>query len=152
MAMNHFTPGTPVEIVETEYAVMVQRYDIWKDSAGPGRHRGGIGCVREYRLLVDCILTVRSSNHRHGAWGLNGGEGPPLSRTIINPGTAQAEEMDCMETRMVPAGTVLRMEQAGGGGYGNPRERPQEMIQRDIDDGYVSAEAAAEQYRRVALP
>jgi len=57
-----------------------------------------------------------------------------------------------METRMVPAGTVLRMEQAGGGGYGNPRERPQEMIQRDIDDGYVSAEAAAEQYRRVALP
>jgi N-methylhydantoinase B len=152
MAMNHFTPGTPVEIVETEYAVMVQRYDVWKDSAGPGRHRGGIGCVREYRLLVDCILTVRSSNHRHGAWGLNGGEGPPLSRTIINPGTAQAEEMDCMETRMVPAGTVLRMEQAGGGGYGNPRERPQEMIQRDIDDGYVSAEAAAEQYRRVALP
>jgi N-methylhydantoinase B len=152
MAMNHFTPGTPVEIVETEYPVMVQRYNVWKDSAGPGRHRGGIGCVREYRLLVDCILTVRSSNHRHGAWGLNGGEGPPLSRTIINPGTAQAEEMDCMETRMVPAGTVLRMEQAGGGGYGNPRERPQEMIRRDIDDGYVSAEAAAEQYRRVALP
>jgi N-methylhydantoinase B/oxoprolinase/acetone carboxylase alpha subunit len=41
--MNHFTPGSPVEIVETEYPVMVQRYDIWRDSAGPGRSRGGIG-------------------------------------------------------------------------------------------------------------
>ena len=64
--MNHFTPGTPVEIVETEYPVMVQRYDIWRDSAGPGRSRGGIGLVREYRLLVDCILTVRTSKSPDG--------------------------------------------------------------------------------------
>ena len=66
MPMNHFTPGTPVEIVETEYPVMVQRYDIWRDSAGAGRCRGGIGHVREYRLLVDCILTARTSSHRQG--------------------------------------------------------------------------------------
>ena len=128
MPMNHFTPGTPVEIIETEYPVMVRRYDIWKDSAGPGRQRGGIGNVREYQVLVDCILTARTSNHRQGAWGLNGGEGPPLSRTVINPDTPQAEEMDCMETRMVPAGTVLRLEQTGGGGYGDPRERPRELV------------------------
>ena len=70
--MNHFTPGTTVEIVETEYPVMVQHYDIWRDSAGPGHSRGGIGLVRQYRLLVDCILTARTSNYRQGAWGLNG--------------------------------------------------------------------------------
>jgi len=74
--MNHFTPGTTVEIVETEYPVMVQHYDIWRDSAGPGHSRGGIGLVRQYRLLVDCILTARTSNYRQGAWGLNGGVGP----------------------------------------------------------------------------
>ena len=97
---------------------MVQRYDIWRDSAGAGRQRGGIGHVREYRLLVDCILTARTSNHRQGASGLNGGKRPPLSRTVINPDTPQAEEMDCMETRIVPAGTVVRLEQTGGAGYG----------------------------------
>ena len=146
MPMNHFTPSTPVEIIETEYPVRVRRYDIWRDSAGPGRQRGGIGNVREYQLLVDCILTARTSNHRQGAWGLNGGERPPLSRTIINPGTEQAQEMDCMETRMVPAGTVVCLEQTGGGGYGDPMARPRELVQQDIEDGYVSPEMAATQY------
>ena len=28
--------------------------------------------------------------------------------------------MDCMETRLVPAGTVVRLEQTGGGDYGDP--------------------------------
>jgi N-methylhydantoinase B len=147
LAMNHFTPGTPVEIIETEYPVMVRRYDIWRDSAGAGRHRGGVGNVREYQLLVDVILTARTSNHRQGAWGLNGGEPPALSRAVINPDTPQAEEMDCMETRMVAAGTVVRLAQAGGAGYGEPRERPQELVQQDIDDGYVSPEAAALTYK-----
>jgi N-methylhydantoinase B len=50
-AMNHITPGAPVEIVETEYPVRVRRYDIWSDSAGPGQHRGGVGYVREYEVL-----------------------------------------------------------------------------------------------------
>jgi N-methylhydantoinase B len=146
LPMNHFTPGTPVEIIETEYPIMVRRYDIWRDSAGAGRYRGGIGNVREYQLLVDCILTARTSNHRRGAWGLNGGEGPPLSRTLINPDTPQAEELDCLETRLAPAGTVLRLEQTGGGGYGNPLERERELVRKDIEDGYLSEEAAALRY------
>jgi N-methylhydantoinase B/oxoprolinase/acetone carboxylase alpha subunit len=65
LAMNHFTPGTPVEIIETEYPVMVRRYDIWRDP----RERVVIAAgwvMREYQLLVDCILTARTSNHRQG--------------------------------------------------------------------------------------
>ena len=62
--MNHFTPGLPVEILETEYPVTVRRYDMWRDSAGAGRHRGGVGYVREIELLEDCVLTLRSSGHR----------------------------------------------------------------------------------------
>jgi N-methylhydantoinase B len=93
-------------------------------------------------------LTARTSSHRQGAWGLHGGERPPLSRTVINPDTPQAEEMDCMETRLVPAGTVLCLEQTGGGGYGEASERPKELVQEDIENGYVSAEAAVTQYKR----
>ena len=86
-----------------------------------------------------------------------GGHGAPLPatrtsariepRAIINPDTPQAEEMDCMETRVLPAGTVVRLEQTGGGGYGNPFERPKELVVKDIDDGYVSPQAAAAQYK-----
>ena len=53
-----------------------------------------------------------------------------------------------METRLVPAGTVLRLEQTGGGGYGEPGERPEELVREDIENGYVSPEAAAAQYGR----
>ena len=53
-----------------------------------------------------------------------------------------------METRLVPAGTVLRLEQTGGGGYGEPSERPEELVQDDIENGYVSPEAAAAHYGR----
>ncbi len=66
---------------------------------------------------------------------------------MINPDTAGAEEMDCMETRMVPAGTVVRLEQTGGGGYGDPAERPKELVIQDVEDGYVSPEAAATHYK-----
>ena len=53
-----------------------------------------------------------------------------------------------METRMVPAGTVLRLEQTGGGGYGHASERPRELVMEDIDNGYVSTQAAADIYRQ----
>jgi N-methylhydantoinase B len=66
---------------------------------------------------------------------------------VINPDTPQAEEMDCMETRMLPAGTVVRLEQAGGAGYGDPLERSRELVRKDIEDGYLSPEAAAAQYK-----
>ena len=67
------------------------------------------------------------------------------SRTVINPETGQAEEMHCMETRMAPAGTVIRLEQTGGG-YGDPFTRPRELVLRDVEDGYVSPEMAFKQY------
>ena len=146
LPMNHFAPGTPVEVVETEYPVMVQRFDLWRDSAGAGQQRGGTGMVREYRFLTDCILTARTSNHRHAAWGLFGGGSPPPSSTTIRHQDGTVEEMDVMETRHVGAGVTVALAQSGGGGYGDPKSRSVELVRRDVDDGYVSREAAAENY------
>jgi len=144
--MNHFSPGTPIEIVETEYPVAVRRYEIWPDSAGAGRWRGGIGFVREYEFLTDCTMTVRSANHRHAAWGLFGGGGPKASRTTIQPPGEAAVETDILETRPVKAGSCLAMYQSGGGGYGDPKERPKELVRADVENGYVSRRAAKEIY------
>ena len=58
LPMNHFAPGTPIEVVETEYPAMVTRYDVWTDSAGAGQQRGGIGYVREY-----CAQTLLFPSH-----------------------------------------------------------------------------------------
>ena len=146
LPMNHFAPGTPIEIVETEYPVSVRRYDIWQDSAGAGRWRGGTGFVREYEFLTDCMLTVRSANHRQSSWGLAGGGRPATSRaTIQNPG-GEAEELDILDTRPLKAGTRLAIYRSGGGGYGNPKERPENLVRQDVADGYVSPEHAKQVY------
>ena len=146
LPMNHFTPGTPVEILETEYPVRVRRFNTWTDSGGAGLNRGGIGAVREYELLEDCILTARTANHKEGTWGLAGGMSPPLSRTTIAMPGGETEDLDVLETRQAGKGTVLALWQTGGGGYGDPRTRAPEFVLRDVADGYVSREAAAAHY------
>ena len=50
--------------------------------------------------------------------------------------------MDVLETRRMTAGTSIRLCQSGGGGYGDPLERDPELVLADIDDGYVTREAA----------
>jgi N-methylhydantoinase B len=144
--MNHFTAGSPVEVMESEYPVLVRRYDIWTDSAGAGRTRGGIGYVRELEVQEDCLLTLRSSGHRSAAWGLAGGEGPAVSRTTVNPGTTDEHRLAAIDTRELKAGDVLRIERSGGAGCGPARERDAEVVRRDVEDGYVSVAAARGRY------
>ncbi len=146
--MSHFTPSTPVEILEMEYPVRVRRFDIRPDSAGAGRHRGGIGYVREYEVLEDCTLTVRSSNHRNPAWGVHDGQGPAPSRVTLNPDGPSPETLGPIVTRQLKKGEVLRFEQSGGGGFGAPAERAEEKVIDDVRNGYVSVEAAWTIYGR----
>jgi len=146
MAMNHFTPGAPVEIFESEYPLRVRAFELVCDSAGPGRYRGGVGYAREFEVLEDSVLTVRSSNHIFAAPGHSGGMSPRPSRVILNPDRSDREELSAIETRRLKAGDVIRFERSGGAGYGPPRERAPEAVREDVRNGYVSREAAAEVY------
>ena len=146
MVMNHFTPGTPVEIFESEYPLRVRAYEIVQDSAGAGKFRGGIGYAREFEVLEDSVLTVRSSNHAIAAPGYGGGLSPPPSRVVLNPDRDDRVEIDILETRHLTAGDVIRFERSGGAGYGPPRERAPELVRDDVRNGYVSPKVAAEVY------
>ena len=146
LPINHFTPSTPVEVLETEYPVRVSCFDIWCDSAGPGEQRGGTGFIRQYEFLSDCVATVRTSNHTYGAWGLKGGKSPKHSRAILDPGTPDEEELGPLVTCHLKAGQVLRLQQSGGGGYGDPYQRAKEKVAQDEADGYISSGAAREEY------
>ena len=145
--INHFTAGSPIEIVESEYPVIVQRYEMWPDSAGAGRQRGGVGYIREFEVLADCTLTLRSAGHKHAAWGLDGGHGPATSRTLINPGRPSEMRIGPIATTRLSAGDVLRIARSGGGGYGAPRERDPQAVLDDVLDGYVTQSTARDVYR-----
>ena len=46
----------------------------------------------------------------------------------------------------VPKGTVYHQFAGGGGGYGDPRKRPAEVVASEVRNGIVSAAAAREIY------
>jgi N-methylhydantoinase B len=50
------------------------------------------------------------------------------------------------ENRPLQAGDRVRMSTGGGGGYGDPRERPLESVARDVIRGLVSRESARNDY------
>ena len=146
------TPGTPVEVLESEYPTRVRCYDIRRDSAGAGTFRGGVGYIREYEMLADCILTSRTANQKYTAWGLAGGGRPAASAATLNPGAPGSESLPPIFTRSLTAGAVLRLEQSGGGGYGPPKERDPQAVIDDVRNGYVSIEAAAKDYGIIIDP
>jgi N-methylhydantoinase B len=146
MAMNHFTPGAPVEIFESEYPIRIRAFELVRDSAGAGQFRGGLGYAREFEVLEDSTLTVRSSNHHFTSQGLMGGAAGKPSRVILNPHRPDAEELGPLETRFLKAGDVIRFERAGGAGYGPVSQRDADLVREDVRNGYVSFDAAQAKY------
>jgi N-methylhydantoinase B len=143
LAATLFAPGAPVEIFESEYPLRIRAFELICDSAGAGRYRGGVGYAREFEVLEDAVLTVRSSpNHKFTAQGFAGGGAPAAPRVILNPYRADRSELGPLETRALRAGDIIRFERGGGAGYGDPRARDPEAIRADIRNGYVSARAA----------
>lgn len=153
MAMNHVTPSTSLEILESEYPMRVTRFEPLVDSAGAGEFRGGVGYIREYELLGDAKLSIRMSQFRFGGWGVHGGKGPrrPAS-AVLNEGSDAEEFLPPLQTRDLTAGTRFAVKTSGGGGYGDPFKRDPARVLADVEDGYVSIEMAAEDYGVIIDP
>ncbi|HEX9880499.1 MAG TPA: hydantoinase B/oxoprolinase family protein [Candidatus Binatia bacterium] len=143
----NFTPNTPIEILETEFPVRVCKHEWMTDSAGAGRYRGGLGNRKEYEVLGDAVLTLRLGHQfKFSGWGVLGGKPPPTVRAYLNPDTDRGRPLRPLETVNLNAGDRFRVEMPGGGGYGDPLLREPEKVLQDVQDGYVSLEAAEHVY------
>jgi N-methylhydantoinase B len=111
------TLNTPVEALEVAYPLRVAEYSLRRDSGGDGMHRGGDGLVRALTVEADATVSLLTERRRHAPWGLAGGEGGARGRNYIDGETVPAKV-----TREVDAGTTVRVETPGGGGYGDPDE------------------------------
>ena len=146
------TSNLPVEAMEMEFPLRIERYELVTDSGGPGKYRGGMGILRDMRLLADNAgVSLRSSRQKFPAPGMAGGRPGALGTFIRNPGTASETRLG-MTTSGTPFanGDVLRVVSPGGGGYGDPRERDPAAVKRDLAEGKISAAAAREIYGRDA--
>ena len=64
----------PIEIIESEFATRLKRFELIADSGGAGKFRGGLGFVREYEVLDnDARFSLRSTKHDIAPKGIDGG-------------------------------------------------------------------------------
>jgi 5-oxoprolinase (ATP-hydrolysing) len=147
--------NVPVEMFETRTALLVERKELIPDSGGPGRHRGGLGQRMVLRKLYDDDLPVLVNVLTHGQdspiGGLLGGvegAGPGLE---ITGGVTTGRDEPSALVELRAGSDVITVWSAGGSGFGDPRTRPDELVERDLADGYVT-EAGLAAYGREHAP
>ena len=146
MAWAFNAANIPVEAQEANQPIVVERFELLRDSAGAGKFRGGCGIRRDMRFLVDeGQLTNLSDRQTFPPYGLFGGKPGGLGRTVLNPGPGE-QVVHGKASREFAYGDVISFQQAGAGGYGDPLEREPGRVLEDVLDDYVSIEAARSEY------
>ena len=139
--------NTPVELLEADQPLKIERYGFVPDSGGPGRFRGGLALERHIRFLAtDTTLSVRSDRHHFANYGLNGGNTGAHTelRLMRADGTGEVHLSPFLTT--VQPGDVLAVRLPSGGGFGDPLERDPDAVLQDVIELKVSIEHAARAY------
>ncbi|HIP66201.1 MAG TPA: hydantoinase B/oxoprolinase family protein [Pyrodictium sp.] len=134
------TLNTPIEVLEQLYPIRVLRYELRSGSGGLGKYRGGLGIVREYLALDHVKVSIAGNRVRSRPWGLNGGLPGKPARYIVVRSNGVVEELPPIASVELAPGERLIVETPGGGGYGDPCERPEHLIREDVDEGKVQLE------------
>ena len=146
MAWAFNAANIPVEAQEANQPIVVERFELLRDSSGAGKFRGGCGIRRDMRFLVDeGQLTNLSDRQTFPPYGLFGGKPGGLGRTVLNPGPGE-QVVHGKASREFAYGDVISFQQAGAGGYGDPLEREPGRVLEDVLDDYVSIETARREY------
>ena len=139
--------NTPVELQEIRYPFIVETHALRNDSGGVGKNRGGLGVELTYRCLRPCQVNINFERTKNPPWGLHGGGNGGSNYALIRHADGSPETRVLKGTQIqLQAGDSVAFFTAGGGGYGDPRERPAEALQFDVAEGFVSADSAARDY------
>jgi len=136
--------GVPAEVIESLSPLVMKRRELWMDSGGAGKHRGGLGQLTEFtrrgagRWSVSPIL----DRTKYRAPGLLGGKYGAAGELVLDDGARPNPKAQVD----LDGGRSVRLNLPGGGGYGDPLARDPELVRRDVIAGYISPDAAARDY------
>jgi N-methylhydantoinase B len=146
----HVVPDSknlPVEFTETRFPLLVEHLGLAPDSGGPGKRRGGLGYRKEIRPLVDCAFLSVADRSILSCWGLKGGRAGKSFRVTVDPdGPSERQLEGLVDDEPISAGTLIRIDTTGGGGWGDPLEREPDLVALDVVQGKVSESSARDDY------
>jgi len=142
------THNSPTELMEVKYPVMYENYGLIADSGGAGRQRGGLGIRSDVRLLKPLTVSTRIERMNCKPWGLEGGlDGNGNEVELEVDGEERKDTVNAkVFTARLSGGDMVRIRAGGGGGFGPPWERPAAKVREDVRQGYVSLDAARDEY------
>jgi N-methylhydantoinase B len=136
--------SAPIEVLEQQFPVRFEEYALAEGSGGAGRHRGGFG-VRYAVTLTggEATASFVMDHGRFGPQGVLGGRDGAVNRIRIRFKDGREHVPPHLSKEQgirVAAGDTIAVATPGGGGYGDPRQRPPHLIARDLIRGYYRPE------------
>ena len=140
-----------IEILEYQYPIVIHRYGLMTDSGGAGKLRGGSGTHWEVEPLHDPMTVVMfGEGRRYPAQGALGAASklcePKVGRALYHKKDGTVEEIKTNRIVEIEPGERFANQNPGGGGVGDPRERDRDKVLEDVRNGFVSVQAAWEEY------
>jgi N-methylhydantoinase B len=124
----------PIEVLESIAPVVYSEQRLIPDSGGVGVHRGGLGQRKTFRVTRPMTASIIIDRCHHAPPGvLGGGPGRPASARF-----ADGRPVTLKGVLALQPGDVLTIESPGGAGFGDPAKRPDDLIRRDLEDGYIT--------------
>ena len=145
--------NAPIENIELKCPVIVEERMLRQDSGGAGKFRGGLGLDSKVRNLVEGRWNLLQTGRRNcPPWGLWEGKPGAVSDFLLRlPEQSDWQSVD-VALHPVPSNSGVIIRTAGGGGWGSPLERDPEKVRMDVLEGFVSLEAARNEYGAVLNP
>jgi N-methylhydantoinase B len=147
------TMNTPMEALEMNLPLRFTTYKLRPNSGGPGKYRGGCGIIREWTLTSEkAVLSIMAERNKIKPWGLFGGKKGALGKYVLTRANGKTINLPAKCTIEIFKGDSLTIYTPGGGGYGDPIKRKQELVLKDVLNELVSMESAYKDYKVVINP
>jgi N-methylhydantoinase B len=147
-ALHGETYNCPAEVAEARYGVTVDYLSFHDEDGGAGLHRGGKGVRIDYRIKSDnAWLTVAYTRSLVPPWPLRGGCPGSPNHIVVARANGDQERYSVVSGLTLNTDDVIRVMTGTGAGWGDPLDRPLELIKEDLKNGYITQEQAVKYYQ-----
>ncbi len=140
------TLNTPIEVMEHYYPIKFETYGLRDGSGGPGEWRGGMGIERALTAKAPVQVAIFGERSTVRPWGLKGGLPGEPSEYSVRRSNGKVIRLKSKDALVLEGGDTVRVRTAGGGGYGDPRNRKSLLVKEDLENQYVTEQQAKAVY------